>query len=111
MSTQLTRKKAPARRLTTRRPPRRNTMTFPRALRDAIPDLYGGRVLELDSINGQSANTPLFGPMVELKLIVKETGKLTGEFEVWMGLHIDAARALAATLSRLADQLERSESN
>jgi hypothetical protein len=45
MSTELTRKNVPAPRLV-----RRNTMAFPRELRQAIPDLHAGRVLELDSI-------------------------------------------------------------
>jgi hypothetical protein len=84
-------------------------MAFPRELRGAIPDLHVGRVLELDSIHGQAGNTPLFGPRVELKLLVKETGKLTGEFVLWMGLQAEAARALAATLTRLAEEAEQSE--
>jgi hypothetical protein len=92
----------------TRRLPRHNTIAFPRELREAIPDLHEGRVLEIDSISGQSANTPPFGPLVELKVLVKETGKLTGKFVVRMGLQPDAARALAATLTRLADQAEPS---
>src|SRR5260370_34402206 len=78
---------------------RRNIMALPRELRRGIPDLHAGRVLELDSISGQASNTPLFGPLVELKLVVKETGKLTGEFIVRMGLQVDAARKLAATLT------------
>src|SRR5205807_1628263 len=112
MSTQLTRKNLPAPRRLVRRNTmafRRNTMAFPRELRGAIPDLHAGRVLELDSINGHSSNTDLFGPLVELKLIVKETGKLSGEFVVGMGLQADAARKLAATLTELADRAERSE--
>jgi hypothetical protein len=103
MSTELTRKSVPARR----RLFRRNTMAFPRELRQAIPDLHAGRVLELDSINGRAPNISLLGPPVELKLVVKETGKLTGEFVVVMGLQIDAARRLAATLTELADQAEQ----
>ncbi len=43
-------------------------------LRDAIPAIHDGRILELDSIDGHASNTQLFGPVVELKLIVKETG-------------------------------------
>ena len=39
----------------------RNSMAFPRELRDAIPAVHDGRILELDSINGQASNTPLFG--------------------------------------------------
>ncbi len=86
---------------------RRNTMAFPRELRDAIPDLHAGRVLELDAINGQASGGIPFGPPVQLKLVVKETGKLTGEFVVVMGLQVDAARKLAATLTQLADQAEK----
>ncbi len=103
MSSQVTRKSAPMRRGLARR----NFMAFPRELRRAIPDLHAGRVLELDSINGQSSNTFLFGPLVELKLVVKETGKLTGQFVVRMSLQVSAARELAATLTQLADQTEQ----
>ncbi len=103
MSKELARKSVPARRGLYRR----NTMAFPRELRAAIPDLHAGRVLELDSINGHAGNSLLFGPMVDLKLVVKETGKLTGEFVVRMGLQVDAARKLAATLTELADQAEQ----
>jgi len=88
---------------------RRNTMAFPRELRSAIPDLHAGRVLELDSINGHASHFRLFGPLVELKLLVKETGKLQGEFVVRMGLQVDAARKLAATLTELADRAEHLE--
>ena len=103
MGTELAPKNPPIRRL-----PRSNMMAFPRELRGAIPDLHGGRVLELDSINGRSSNTVLFGPLVELKLVVKETGKLSGQFAIRMNLQIDAARELAATLNRLADRAEQS---
>jgi hypothetical protein len=81
-------------------------MAFPRELREAIPDLHGGRELELDSINGQASTVPLFGPLVRLKLVVKETGKLSGRFVVLMDLQPDAARELAATLTKLADGAE-----
>ena len=106
MSTELTRKNASVRRGLVRR----NTMAFSRELRQAIPDLHAGRVLELDSINGRTSDIPVFSPPVELRLVVKETGKLTGEFVVVMGLQIDAARKLAATLTELADQAERAAS-
>src|ERR1022692_4038129 len=81
MGSELTRKNVPTRRLQ-----RRNMMAFPRELRGAIPDLHAGRVLELDSINGQSSNTAPFGPLVELKLVVKETGTLGGQFVIRMDL-------------------------
>ncbi len=102
MAGELTRGNVPVRRLA-----RRNTMAFPRELRGAIPDLHTGRVLELDSINGRGSSTPLFGALVQLKLVVKETGKLTGRFVVRMNLQPDAARELAATLTRLADAAEK----
>ena len=41
--------------------------------------------------------------LVELKLLVKETGKLTGKFVVRMDLQPEAARKLAAELNQLAD--------
>jgi hypothetical protein len=94
----------PARRLA-----RRNYMAFPRELREAIPDLHTGRALELDSINGQSSNTLLLGPLVQLKLLVKETGKLSGQFIVRMDLQPDAARKLATELNKLADVADWSQ--
>jgi len=103
MGRELTRKNVPARRLQ-----RRNMMAFPRELRGAIPDLHAGRVLELDSINGQSSKTPFFGPLVELKLVVKETGKLSARFVIKMDLQVDAARELATTLTKLVDATEQS---
>src|ERR1035437_11043119 len=40
-----------------------NTVAFPRAPREAIPDLPTcvGRVLKLDAIDGQASNTNLYG--------------------------------------------------
>jgi hypothetical protein len=73
----------------------------------AIPDLHTGRALELASVNGQSSNTLLFGPLVRLKLLVKETGKLSGQFVVLMDLQPDAARELATQLNKLADAAEQ----
>lgn len=86
-----------------------NTMGFPRELRDAIPDLPTclGRVLKVDAINGDASNSQLFGPRVNLKLVVKETGKLTGEFVIRLDLEPDAARTLAHTLRELADRASK----
>jgi hypothetical protein len=103
MGKELAPKGSPVRRLA-----RRNYMAFPRELREAIPDLHAGRALELDSINGQSSNTFLLGPLVQLKLLVKETGKLSGQFIVRMDLQPDAARRLATELNKLADAADRS---
>jgi hypothetical protein len=83
-----------------------NTIAFPRALRDAIPDLHGGRVLKLDSVDGQSSNTNLFGGRIHLNLTVCETGKLSGKFLVRVDLLPEAARTLAATLMRLAGDID-----
>lgn len=41
-------------------------------------------------------------------MLVKETGKLNGEFVVVVDLQPEAARALAETLTRLADEAEES---
>jgi len=105
MSTEITRTGSPARR---RGDKNRNTIMFPRELRDAIPDLptYAGRVLELESIDGRLSDTPLFGPRVHVKMVVAETGKLKGKFTVRVDLQADAARALAETLLQLAEQLK-----
>ena len=86
-----------------------NTMGFPRELREAIPDLHAGRVLDLDAISGFASHTLVMGRMVHLKLGVKETGKLSGTYVVGMALQVDAARQLAATLTKLADEAERKE--
>jgi hypothetical protein len=83
-------------------------MFFPRELRGAISELHSGRDLELDSVKGQSSNLVFFGPLVQLKLVVKETGKLSGRFVIGMDLQPDAARELAATLTKLADVAQSS---
>jgi len=86
-------------------------MSFPAELRDAIPVLptCAGRVLELDSMSGLATNSHLFGHRVHLKLVVKETGKLNGEFVVGVDLQVESARGLAARLLELADQAEKLE--
>lgn len=84
-------------------------MAFPRELREAIPEVHDGRILELDAISGRSSNTRLFGPLVELQLVVKETGKLSRSFTVLMRLQPDAARTLAGTLRELAAEAEKGE--
>ena len=105
MSSQLTRKKPPARPVLNFG----NTMAFPRELRQAIPDLHAGRILDLEAISGFASHTLLMGRMVHLKLAVKETGKLSGKYVVGIALQLDAARQLASTLTQLADEAERKE--
>jgi len=87
---------------------RMNTMTFPQELRDAIPELHPcwGRCLELSSIDGDCQHN-LRGRRVGLKFLVQETGKLSGTFPVYADLDVEAARTLAATLLKLAEQVER----
>ena len=104
MSSEIARTSVPVRRYRFSR----NTMAFPRELREAIPDLptYVGRVLELDAMSALPTNSQ-FGPRVHLSLVVKETGKLSGEYVVRVDLEVESARALAATLTQLADQAEK----
>jgi hypothetical protein len=106
MSKELSRPKVARRH----RPTPYNTIAFPRALRDAIPDLHGGRVLKLDSLDGQTSNTNLFGARIHLNLTVCETGKLSGQFLVRVDLLPEAARTLAATLIRLASEIDEAGS-
>lgn len=100
MSTEVTRKRGAMRRALIRR----NSMAFPRELRDAIPPLHDGHVLELDSIIGRASTNALFGPLVERKL-VEETGRRNGSFVILMRLQPEAARKLAVTLTGLADKV------
>ncbi|HTX39259.1 MAG TPA: hypothetical protein VME43_29745 [Bryobacteraceae bacterium] len=88
---------------------RRNYMTFPCELRNAIPDLptYVGRTLELSSTHGHASHTRLFGARVHLALGIHKTGKLKGRFTVGVDLELEAARALAASLIELADRAEK----
>ena len=85
-----------------------NTMGFPQALRDAIPTLARcwGRCLVLSSITGRAINDLFWGRRVRVKFQVEETGKLSGKFDVWMDIDPAAARGLARTLERLADEAE-----
>jgi len=108
MGKKLARTETPARRR--RGMPSPNTMSFPRGLRDAIPDTpaCAGRVLELASTSGAVALTYPGCPPVELRLLTRETGRLTGEFVVVVNLQPQAARALAETLAKLADEADNS---
>lgn len=84
-------------------------MVFPQNLRDAIPDMptCTGRVLVLDSFDLHSIHTDVTGPRVSAVLVVKETGKLTGTFEILLDLKAEAARLLAQKLNELADEAEK----
>jgi len=88
---------------------RQNTMSFPQGLREAIPTTPGcwGRSLALSSIDGDSCNSALFGRQVRVRFEVRETGKLTGVFDIQVHLNLDAARALAKTLTDLVEQAEK----
>jgi hypothetical protein len=99
MSTDLTRQTIARRRWS----PETNTITFPTALRDAIPDLptSAGRVLKLDTVSGELTDSPLYGPRVHLTLLARETGKLTGSYPIRIDLDPGAALALAEHLTKL----------
>jgi hypothetical protein len=83
-----------------------NNVTFPRALRDAIPDHEpsAGRVLKLESVSAQPAHTIEWGRRVQIKLQVCETGKLSGVFDIWVDIEADAAKALGETILSAVDQ-------
>ena len=83
-----------------------NWVTFPRQLRDAIPDwdLCIGRVLQLDSVDAGPSDSEWIGRRVAVKLRVCETGKLDGVFDISISLNVSAARALGETLCRAAEQ-------
>jgi hypothetical protein len=83
-----------------------NRVTFPRALRDAIPDFEpcAGRVLQLENAEVRSTDSEWTGRRVAIKLTVCETGKLNGVFNVWVDLNIDAARTLADLLHSAAEK-------
>jgi hypothetical protein len=85
-----------------------NNVTFPRELRDAIPDHQpsAGRCLKLDSVDAQAAHTVTWGRRVQVKLRVCETGKLSGVFDVWMDVEVDAAKALIDLLRGAVEQAE-----
>ena len=84
-------------------------VTFPRALRDAIPDheLSYGRVLKLDSVEIQAAHTIEWGRRVQIKLQVCETDNLTGAFDLLIDIEADAAKALGETLLAAAEQAKK----
>ena len=86
-----------------------NRVTFPRALRDAIPDFEpcSGRVLQLENAEVGPTNSEWTGRRVGIKLTVCETGKLTGVFDVWVDLNIEAARTLADLLHSAASKAEK----
>jgi hypothetical protein len=86
-----------------------NNVTFPRELRDAIPDHRpsAGRCLKLDSVDAQAAHTVEWGRRVQIKLRVCETGKLSGQFDVWVDVQIDAAKALIELIQGAVEQAEK----
>ena len=86
-----------------------NTIAFPRALRDAIPDLHGGRALKLDEVTALISRAEFFEDHIQLNFTARETGKLSGEYVVRVDLLAEAARELGETLVRLADELESGE--
>ena len=86
-----------------------NNVTFPRELREAIPEHHPsmGRCLKLDSVDAQPAHTVEWGRRVQLKLRVCETGPLAGVFDVWVDVELEAAKALADLIRTAADEAEK----
>lgn len=86
--------------------PHANWVTFPRALRDAIPDFEpcAGRVLRLENAQVAPSEHEWVGRRVSVKLTVCETGKLTGVFDVVVSLNIEAAKTLADLLHSAAEK-------
>ena len=88
-----------------------NLITFPRALRDAIPTepTMVGRVLNLSTIDATPSHTAHRGPRVLLRLVAEESGKLTGQFPLLMDLDVAAAKQLASALVEMARRAEELE--
>ena len=86
-----------------------NAIAFPRSLRDAIPDLHGGRALKLDEVTALISRAEFFEDHIQLNFTARETGKLSGEYVVRVDLLAEAARELGETLVRLANELETGE--
>jgi len=86
-----------------------NWVTFPRALREAIPALEpcAGRVLQLENAEVGPTSSEWTGCRVGIRLTVCETGKLDGIFDVVVDLNVEAARTLADLLNSAADQAAR----
>jgi hypothetical protein len=86
-----------------------NNVIFPQELRDAIPDHQPsvGRCLKLDSVDAQAAHTVEWGRRVQIKLRVCETGKLSGQFDVWVDVQVDAAKALVELIQGAVEQAEK----
>ena len=93
-----------------------NTITFPKELKSAIPD-YAARVLVFDSVSGSHYDGAAYAAMLgrphagkivrtSLQLLVHETGKLDGKFNLNVDLDAETARALGKFLIDLANQAE-----
>jgi hypothetical protein len=83
-----------------------NWITFPRELRDAIPDFKPslGRVLQLECADVAATDTVWTGHRVAVKLTVCETGKLMGSFDIGISLDPHAALSLADLLRNAAER-------
>ena len=95
-----------------------NTITFPKELRNAIPD-YAPRALVFDSVSGTHYDGSKFsrllgvpwrgnGARARLTFVVHETGKLTGQFHLLLDMDTETTRALGQYLLDLADRAEAS---
>ena len=94
-----------------------NTITFPKELKSAIPD-YAPRVLVFDSVSGKHYDGTSIASMMgrvpdsrvartQIQLLVHETGKLDGKFNLVVDLDAETTRALGQFMIDLANQSER----
>jgi hypothetical protein len=91
----------------TRTPP--NWITFPQALREAIPEFQpcAGRVLQLDSAAAGPADSQFLGRRIAVKLRACETGTRDGVFDIDLDLNIAAAETLAKALRAAVERARR----
>ena len=83
-----------------------NMFILPKEIRDAIPS-YGARALVFDAVRGSTgAYRSDLGSRASVQFIVHETGKLDGEFTLFMDLDSATTRALGQFLIDLADRVE-----
>jgi len=93
-----------------------NTITFPKELREAIPH-YAPRALVFDAISGAHYDSTAIsnmmgrprsgnGERIRLQLLVHETGKLDGKFNLNADLDTETTRALGKFLIELADRAD-----
>jgi hypothetical protein len=92
-----------------KRVPRANAISFPRKLRDAIPDqeLSAGRCLAFESAAARGRHTEYWGRVVHVSLRVGETGRLSGVFDILADLDVEAAEGLANLIHAACEEARK----